>query len=91
MSRRTTVAPIRRAPVSSAHASRAATRARAVVVVDVGPDRLHRPGLLEQDGGGLLADAGDAGQVVAGVAAQGGVLEVVLGRDAVHRVQALRG
>ena len=38
---------------------------------------------LQQRGGGLLADPGDPGQAVGGVAAQGGEVGVLAGVDAV--------
>ena len=44
----------------SSHRSRGSRRARAVAVLDVGPHGLHRAHLRQQDGRGLLADAGHA-------------------------------
>ena len=53
------------------------------LVVERGVDALERPVLLEELGGGLVAHPRHAGQVVGGVAPQGGVLDVLLGLDPV--------
>ena len=50
--------------------------------VDVGEDAVEAAVLVDQLGRRLLPDAGHAGQVVAGVAAQRGVLRVERRRDA---------
>ncbi|CAK7285478.1 hypothetical protein SGPA1_31351 [Streptomyces misionensis JCM 4497] len=47
--------------------------------------------LVDPLGGGLLADAGDAGEVVGRVAAQGGEVRVLGGRQAVLLLDLLRG
>ena len=52
------------------------------LLVEVGEDAVEVAVLVEQLGGGLLPHAGDAGQVVAGVAPHGGVHDVLVGGDA---------
>ena len=56
---------------------------RAGDLLDVGEDLLERAELLQQRGAGLLADPGDAGDVVGGVAFEADQVGDQLGRDAV--------
>ena len=62
---------------------------RAGDLVDVLEDLLERAELLQQLGGGLVADPGDAGDVVRGVALEADQVGDQLGRDAVALLDAL--
>ena len=63
----------------------------ALDLVDVGDDAVEAAVLNDPLGGGLVADAGHAGQVVAGLADQGGLVAVEARGNAVFRLDGLGG
>ena len=63
----------------------------ALDLVDVGDDAVEAAELVDPLGGGLVADAGHAGQVVAGLADQGGLVAVARRGHEVLRLDRLGG